>query len=358
MSARSWRRGVLIHEIFIWTTGLVLLGLFSWAFKSLPKEEWQFIGSIPNKPSDRGWSGVNFTWYGFFAATAYAAGSGLLVLLMGSIGLPLRGSLMALGAILAICAPASRLIARWVEGSRFGFTVGGPSFVGVCVAPTVFAGMGAVAPLVGFETPLAGCLASLSIACVFGEGIGRLACISCGCCFGQPVDQSSGRVRQFSRRHHFVFTGPTKKIAFAASLEGVPVVPVQAMTASLHAFLTLCALGLFFEGFYGWVIPVTLTISQAWRAYSETFRADYRGPGTITAYQVMAAVAVALSALAPVLLPAQLKLRASLQLGLDALWSPEAVLALQGIWLASFVFMGRSTQTGSKLQFHVRAERT
>ena len=46
-------------------------------------------------------------------------------------------------------------------------------------------------------------------------------------------------MRKFSQRHHFVFTGPTKKIAFASGLEGVP---VQAMTATVHCLVTMVSL--------------------------------------------------------------------------------------------------------------------
>ena len=222
---------------------------------------------------------------------------------MGSVGMPLRGSLMIMTPILAICVPASRLIARWVEGSRFGFTVGGASFAGALATVGVPLAMDVLAPALGFETPFTACLAALSIAYLLGESVGRLACISFGCCFGKPVAQSTGWARRFSKKLHFVFTGRTKKIAFAAGLDEVPVDPVQAMTASLYGALTLCGLWLFFEGRYGWVIPATITTSRAWRVYSEDFRADYRGPGDFTAYQVMAGITAALSAVAPCLLP-------------------------------------------------------
>lgn len=93
--------------------------------------------------------------------------------------------------------------------------------------------------------------------------------------------------------------GRTKKIAFAAGLDEIPFVPVQAMTASLYGALTLCGLWLFFKGLHAWVIPASITSSQAWRVYSEGFHADYRGPGDLSAYQVMAGITAALGAFAP-----------------------------------------------------------
>ena len=76
-------------------------------------------------------------WYGFFAATAYTVGCGLSLVLLGSVGVPLRGSLIVLVSILAVYAPASSLIARWGEGSEHGFTVGGASFAALCVSSAV-----------------------------------------------------------------------------------------------------------------------------------------------------------------------------------------------------------------------------
>lgn len=344
-------------EVFVASLGLALAGLFCWAFKTLPGENWQFIGSIPTGRSDAGWKGVNFTWYGFFAATAYASGCALFVLLMGSVGVPLLGSASAIAVVLLVCAPASSLIVRWVEGTRYGFTVGGASFLGLWMAPLVFISIDAIAPGFGFEMPVTVALAALSIAYVLGEGIGRLACISFGCCYGKPVEETRGWVRLFARRFHFVFSGPTKKIAFAAGLDGERVVPVQAMTAVVHSVLGLTAIGLFCAARYSWVIPVAMTTSQIWRAYSETFRADYRGPGRFTAYQLMAGLVVVVTAAAPVVLPAQFEWQVSLLDGLAVLWSPEALLVLQAVWVILFVYMGRSSQTGSRLRFHVREDR-
>ncbi len=104
-------------------------------------------------------------------------------------------------------------------------------------------------------------------------------------------------------------------------------------------------------------MPATWMTSQAWRVYSETFRADYRGPGRLTAYQVMAAISVAPRALAPFLLPDQTLLRTSLAEEFGILWDPEAIFAVQGIWIALFLCMGRSTQTWSDLRFRVRTDR-
>ena len=90
---------------------------------------------------------------------------------------------------------------------------------------------------------------------------------------------------------------------------------------------------------------------------SEGIRTDNRGPGGLTAYQLMAGITAGLGGLEPFQLPDSMSSRASLQQGLGTLWSVEAILALQEVWLAVFLFVGRSTQNRSELLFHVRAER-
>ena len=177
---------------------------------------------------------ANFTFYGFFSATAYAVAAAVLLILMASVGGPVGASLLAATLTLLVCAPASRLIAWAVEGKRHGFTIGGASFVGLLAVPPIMLGIDRfLGPRFGFELPTGPSLAAVAIAYVLGESLGRLACISFGCCYGRPVSESHGWVRRFSQRCSFVFEGKTKKIAFASRLDGVPVVPVQAMTATL-----------------------------------------------------------------------------------------------------------------------------
>jgi membrane associated rhomboid family serine protease len=46
-----------------------------------------------------------------------------------------------------------------------------------------------------------------------------------------------------------------------------------------------------------------------------------------------------------------------LSAGLKGLWSPALILFLQGIWVAIFMYTGRSTVTGATLSFHVHQDR-
>jgi len=81
-----------MNELFILVLGFAVTTLYWWAFKALPSEAWQFIGSVPERPSANCWSSINLTWCGFCSATAYTTGSDLFILLMGSVGVPLRSS--------------------------------------------------------------------------------------------------------------------------------------------------------------------------------------------------------------------------------------------------------------------------
>src|SRR5690606_20826925 len=119
-------------------------------------------------------------------ATAYAVSTAVFLILIASVGVPLTVGLLAVVLLLLICAPASQLIAWAVEGKRYGFTIGGASFVGLFATPLVLIGLDRfLGPLLGFSLPLAPSLAAMAIAYVLGEGLGRLACISFGCCYGK-----------------------------------------------------------------------------------------------------------------------------------------------------------------------------
>lgn len=343
--------------LFVALLAMGLGGLYWWAFQTLPGEGWQFIGSTPKRRDGESWAGVNFTWYGFFSATAYAVSTTIYVVLMGAVGVPLYASLLATALILAICAPASNLMTRLLEGKRYGFTIGGASFVGLFATPAAIYFLDeVVGPPMGFHIPLTPALAAMVIVYVLGEGLGRLACISFGCCYGKPVEETRGWVRVVSERFPFVFQGKTKKIAFASQLDGVRVVPVQAMTAVLCGAVALLSIWLYLEGAYLAVIPLGLITSQLWRVYSETFRADFRGNNKITAFQWMAFIGAVLAAAAPWIVPAD-STPASLAHGLAAVWTPQAILFLQLTWVSLFAYMGRSMQTGASLSFHVHADR-
>jgi len=200
-------------------------------------------------------------------------------------------------------------------------------------------------------------LAAMSIAYAFGEGLGRLACISFGCCYGKPLAQSPALLQRLFRNRHFVFHGPLKKIAYAGNMAGEKVVPIQAVTALLYTAVGLMGVLLFLNNAYSPALLLTLGVTQLWRALSETLRADYRGAGKVSAYQVFAVLSVIYGAGMLVFLPVDELPQASLLKGFETLWHPGMVLFLIGLWLVTFLYYGRSLVTGSRLSLYICHDR-
>lgn len=307
-----------------------------------------------SKRSDFSWNGLNLTYYGFFTANAYTLAVAVAILLFGSVSMPWESILLLIAAVLAVCIPSSRIIAGIVEKKKHTLTVGGASFVGILAAPWVVWAMNATGRhhLNAMEV-----CAAICIAYVFGEGIGRLACISFGCCYGKPLSDVHPALRALFSKWHFVFSGPTKKISYEAGLEGRPVVPIQAVTALLYAATGLLGVYLFLKGSYPTAFFLPLVISQLWRAVSEMLRADHRGKGRLSAYQVMALLSIPYSILVFRLLPSGIETPSRLNAGLGLLWDPAPILLLQLFWIAIFLWTGRSSVTGSMLTLHVRKDR-
>jgi hypothetical protein len=333
--------------------------LFWWGFRTLPAESWQFLASAAtHRGPDGEWAGVNFTFYGLFSALAYTSAAALFLVLTAAAGVTPWAAFATLAAILAVCLPASTWLVRVVERKQYGFTVGGASFVGFVATPFVASGVAAVSERNGYgSVPVLPMLAAMAVAYALGESVGRLACISFGCCYGKPVAETRGWVRRIAARFAFVFVGDTKKAAFASRLAGTPVVPVQAMTSIVLGAVAWTGTALVLGGNYRTAFALTAAGSQAWRVYSETLRADYRGEGRISAYQIMAGIAAALALAFAILWPAGEIPRPDLAAGFAAVGSPASIVLLEVLFALIFWKMGRSTQTGSKISFHVRADR-
>lgn len=152
---------------------------------------------------------------------------------------------------------------------------------------------------------------------------------------------------------HFRFTGTTKKVAYAGNLESVPVVPIQAVTAIISTTGYIIGMGLFLAGRFAAGLVASLLITQVWRAVSETWRADDRGQGSISTYQVLSIVAIAYLTAVMILVQAVSLADPDLYVGLQSLWDPAVLLFLQSVWVGIFLFMGRSHVTGSALSFFV-----
>jgi hypothetical protein len=347
------------NSLFLILFGLGCFAYLYWGNRSLPHEHWQFMATMPRQRHAEGpIEGVNLTWYGFFSANAYLVAVALFLLLTGALDLPRLPMAAYTICLLAICVPASSLVARIVEKKAHTFTVGGAVFVGLVCAPWVMVVFNLVARHFGNQPlPTFPILTALAIAYAFGEGLGRLACISFGCCYGKPLEESPTWLNRLFGHGAVRFFGNTKKIAYASNLEGTPVLPVQTITASLYIAIGLAGCALFLYGYFASAFAMTVTTTQLWRVVSEFLRADYRGTGKLSVYQWMGLAAIPYAWILPLWIEQPAAFLPNLQHGLTSLWTPGLLIGLQGLWLFILFFTGRSAVTGSTMTFHVNHER-
>ncbi|HTZ38529.1 MAG TPA: prolipoprotein diacylglyceryl transferase family protein [Syntrophales bacterium] len=345
----------MIETFFLSALALILVSLFCWAFRKLPGESWQIMAAVPvHKGTDGQWSGLNLTWYGFFSACAYVMAAAVYLILMASAGIERPAAFSVLAAVLLVCAPSAKILARIIEHKSYTFTVGGAAFVGILIAPFVTRFIGAVT---GWALPVLPVMAAIAVAYAFGEGLGRLACVSFGCCYGRPLSGLSPAARCLLGYWAFTFTGKTKKIAYESGLDGQKVVPVQAFSAVINSTAGLAGTVLFLLSQFGWAFLLAVVITQAWRFFSEFLRADFRGHTRISAYQKMNVAAVLYAVALAALAPGAVLSAVDLEAGLQTLWDPAMILFLQCLWVIFFLYTGRSKVTGSTLDFFVRRDR-
>jgi Prolipoprotein diacylglyceryl transferase len=354
-------------DIFAIVLLLLLTLLLNWACRTLPKEKWQFFAVIPRtKQADGFWDSRNFTWYGALSAVAFMLASSLVVLLTSTININPTFVITSFVSLTAISLLASKHVARLVERMHNTFTIGGAVFVVVLVAPWLLVGCNLLMPKLGLgaslnKTELLALLSAIAVAYVYGEGIGRIACISFGCCYGKRVDNLTGFSYQVFSRLNFVFYGSTKKIAYAAAMEGVAVVPIQAITSFIYFVTGTIGFCLFMRGHYASALVIVMLISQGWRFTSEFMRADFRGAGKITAYQWMAALTAVLCVMYAVYFyqaPGVIAnpMTPSLEQGLIGLWSPGNFIFVQLIGLYIFWTTGKSTVTRSRMAMYLATD--
>jgi Prolipoprotein diacylglyceryl transferase len=352
----------LLNEIVVIAIFLCLMLLLAWAFRALPAERWQFLATVPRKKMlDGHWDALNFTWYGALTAFAFTFSCVLVVVMTAALGIQSEVVFVSLLLLIGLSLWSARAVAQWVERLPGTHTIGGAVFVLVLLAPIVIPTVSAALSVV-YGIPFQGVqqllpmLAALAVAYAYGEGIGRIACISFGCCWGKRVDQLAGWQRKLFGRFHFVFDGRTKKIAYASQMEGVPVIPIQAITAAVYFLIGSIGLWLYLHALPRAALVLAMAGTQLWRFASEFMRADFRGVGRITIYQWMALACVALSCAYAVLLPDQgsatLKYP-DLQQGFKALWTIGWLISFQIIGIAIFAITGRSSVTRSSLSLRV-----
>ncbi len=338
--------------LFLSGLGFILLHLLGWGFKNLPGERWQMLAVVPlKKDGDDSWQGSNLTYYGFFIATSQLIALTLLLILLEAMGLSLPGTILAILLILAFCVPAARLIAILVEKKRHTFTIGGASFVGILLAPWALQFSSSVLNLGESRLPVIPVLAAMSIAYTLGEGLGRLGCISYGCCYGKQLKECNRMLQWLFSRINFIFYGTTKKVAYEAQLAGEKLIPIQAITCVLYTLGALIGSYLFLIGMFTAALIFTIALTQLWRIFSETLRADFRGFGNISMYQKMGMMSVLYILGVVFFVHAAPYADPEIIDGIGVLWDPAIILGLQFLWLVFFVTFGRSTVTTSTISF-------
>ncbi|MCX5876657.1 MAG: prolipoprotein diacylglyceryl transferase [Deltaproteobacteria bacterium] len=348
------------NSLFTLILGLALLPLLLWAYKVLPREEWQIIATIPTQKGDADgcWRGTNLTYYGALLASGSLFGAVAFFLLLASLGVPMWGIIGLLLGVMGCSVAAAKLLAMAVEKKRNTFTVGGAAIIGLLsMPPAVAAYNGLAVRLAAPQVSLVPMMAALAVAYLLGEGIGRLACLSFGCCYGKPLSELGPRTRRIFAPFATTFHGSTKKIAYASGLAGVGVIPIQAITSLLSVSFGLVAMYLFLEGYFRAAFLLASLFALAWRILSEYLRADYRGEGKFSAYQQLALLGIGYCFLLGLYGGNNPGSQTNLEAGLASLWNPVPLLFFQSLWLLLFVYTGFSTVTGAMLSFHVRQEK-
>ncbi|MFA6499292.1 MAG: prolipoprotein diacylglyceryl transferase family protein [Desulfurivibrionaceae bacterium] len=348
------------NSLFTLILGLALLPLLLWAYKVLPREEWQIIATIPTQKggTDGCWHGTNLTYYGALLASGSLLGAMVFFLLLASLSVPMWGVIGLLLGVMGCSVAAAKLLAMAVEKKRNTFTVGGAAIIGLLsMPPAVATYNGLAARLNAPLVSLIPVMAALAVAYLLGEGIGRLACLSFGCCYGKPLSELGPKARRLFAPFAATFHGPTKKISYASGLAGVGVVPIQAITSLLSVTIGLVAMYLFLEGNFRTAFLLAALFALGWRILSEYFRADYRGEGKFSVYQQMALLGIGYCFLLGLYGGTDANSQTNLRAGLALLWNPAALLFFQALWLLLFIYTGFSTVTGARLAFHVHKEK-
>ena len=342
--------------------GLALVALcaspiFLWCFRNLPDERWQFAAILPSPSgqlTDHGWIGTNITFYGVISALAYAVATAIFVFLCGSMGQPLWPTLTFIGLMLVVCIPASRLIARWVEGGNVNFTVGGATFAGALLMPIALFVSARIA--VDNFNPVA-LIAAAGLAYVLGEAIGRFGCLSFGCCYGRRLSDVGPLQRALYGSTATTYRGQLKKISYASDMENTPVVPVQSIASVVLFVLFLLGLWLFWQQNFAASALLVVWGSQSWRVYSETLRADYRGSSKVSAYQWMALATCAIATITILTTANGNSIAPSSAAGWASLGRVDVLIAIQCLAVGIVWFMGRSQVTGALVNLRLFRER-
>src|SRR5262245_51574807 len=95
--------------------GVAYGALFVWAFRTLPREEWQILAVIPRTRQDTGgWSALNLTYYGLFTATGVSLAAVMVFVLMAAIGVFFARTCLLVLVLVDFATTAAKLVAQFV----------------------------------------------------------------------------------------------------------------------------------------------------------------------------------------------------------------------------------------------------
>lgn len=348
------------NGLFITMLALFVTPLLFLAYKILPGERWQILATIPSSKmgsdSKNSWNGSNVTFYGILLATGGLIGTVVFAFLLFSAGITLQAVTILSTAIMLIAVVSAKVIARIVEKKRNTLTVAGGATVGLYLMPFAIWLYNHIFFIQQPPISLMPVMAALATGYIIGEGIGRLACISFGCCYGKPLHEMDILARKIFSPIACSYLGDTKKIVYASGLAGVKVVPIQAITSFLYVQTGLAGMYLYLNGEFALSFALTSIFALAWRIFSEKLRADYRGEGKISAYQLMGLINIFFCVILLMITPQTISGNLDFFQGLHTLWNPAAVIFFQILWMMLFLFTGLSKVTGASISFHVRKE--
>ena len=118
----------------------------------------------------------------------------------------------------------------------------------------------------------------------------------------------------------------------------MPLVPIQAMTAAVSVGSGVIGLWLFLHGHMIAGFVTTVVITQLWRVGSECLRADYRGGGTLSWYQILALAGTFYAVTLAFWLNELPIGPPDLMRGIHSLWQPGVILSLHALWIGMFLF--------------------
>ena len=330
------------------TLSVFLFATLRWSFKNLSKPCYQIIGSIPTRGDGHEWEAINVTYYGYILASAMCIGTTLLLTLMGTLGIPLYLSGIIVALSMSIVLPAAPSLAYILEHKRHSFTVGGAGFIGTLAIPVITYWL--------LDTSLVlPVLAAFSICFLLGEGLGRLGCISFGCCYGRPVNATQLGRFLASHGYHLTYLNDTNKACYESNYKAQKLIPIQAVTSSIYCAASIIGFCLFSLEFFASAFIFSTLVHQVWRFISEFYRADYRGGGKYSRYQLMAAGSALYALVLCTIMSSDASVGAVLP-AVAALWDPWVIILTQLQWTIVFLLTGRSMTTSATIKTFVRKD--